>query len=142
MQPLNLWNINHFFDKVFSMDIKRLNDVTPEEWTKANSKTLGEMLKERLEEKLQEENAAIRGILNQREKNYGDYSDVSDTSQRIKNVLRQNPNWDELYQFQRESLDMIANKIARIVNGNTDYADSWIDIVGYAQLVVDRLEDQ
>lgn len=142
MQPLNLWNINHFFDKVFSMDIKRLNDVTPEEWTKSNSKTLGEMLKERLEEKIQEENAAIRGILNQREKNYGDYSDVSDTSQRIKNVLRQNPGWDEMYQFQRESLDMIANKIARIVNGNNDYADSWIDIVGYAQLVVDRLEDQ
>ena len=124
------------------MDIKRLNDVTPEEWTKSNSKTLGEMLKERLEEKIQEENTAIRGILNQREKNYGDYSDVSDTSQRIKNVLRQNPGWDEMYQFQRESLDMIANKIARIVNGNNDYADSWIDIVGYAQLVVDRLEDQ
>ena len=138
MQPLNLWNINHFFDKVFSMDIKRLNDVTPEEWTKSNSKTLGEMLKE----KLQEENNAIRSVLNQREKNYGDYSDVSDTSQRIKNVLRQNPGWDEMYQFQRESLDMIANKIARIVNGNNDYADSWIDIVGYAQLVVDRLEDQ
>ena len=135
MQPLNLWNINHFFDKVFTMDVKRLNDATPEEWNKA---TLGDILKQ----KLQEENNAIRSILNQREKNYGDYSDVADTSQRLKNVLRQNPRWDELYQFQRESLDMIANKIARIVNGNTDYADSWIDIVGYAQLVVDRLQDK
>jgi nucleoid-associated protein YejK len=119
MQPVNLWNINYFFDKAFTMDIKRLNDATPEEWTKAG----------------------IRAVLNQREKNYGDYSDVSDTSQRIKNVLRQNPNWDELYQFQRESLDMIANKIARIVNGNNDYADSWVDICGYSQLVVDRLKD-
>ena len=135
MQPVNLWNINYFFDKAFTMDIKRLNDATPEEWNKA---TLGDILKQ----KLQEENKAIRDVLNQREKNYGDYSDVSDTSQRIKNVLRQNPNWDELFQFQRESLDMIANKIARIVNGNNEYADSWIDIVGYAQLVVDRLEDK
>lgn len=135
MQPVNLWNINYFFDKAFTMDIKRLNDATPEEWNKA---TLGDILKQ----KLQEENNAIRSVLNQREKNYGDYSDVSDTSQRIKNVLRQNPNWDELFQFQRESLDMIANKIARIVNGNNEYADSWIDIVGYAQLVVDRLEDK
>lgn len=119
MQPVNLWNINYFFDKAFTMDVKRLNDVKPEEWTKAG----------------------IRAVLNEREKNYGDYGDVSDTSQRIKNVLRQNPNWDELYQFQRESLDMIANKIARIVNGNKDYVDSWVDIGGYSQLVVDRIKD-
>lgn len=135
MQPVNLWNINYFFDRAFTMDVKRLNDATPEEWNKA---TLGDILKQ----KLQEENNAIRGILNQREKNYGDYSDVSDTSQRIKYVLRQNPNWEDLYPFQRESLDMIANKIARIINGNNEYTDSWIDIVGYAQLVVDRLEDE
>lgn len=133
MQPVNLWNINYFFDKVFTMDIKRLNDATPEEWNKA---TLGDILKQRLDE---QEN--IRSILNQREKTYGDYSDVSDTSQRIKNVLRQNPNWDELFAFQRESLDMIANKIGRIMNGDPEYLDSWVDIVGYAQLVVDRLKD-
>lgn len=133
MQPVNLWNINYFFDKAFTMDIKRLNDTTPEEWNKA---TLGDILKQQLNEQ-----ETIRAVLDQREKNYGDYSDVSDTSQRIKNVLRQNPGWEELYQFQRESLDMIANKIARIVNGNTDYADSWVDICGYSQLVVDRLKD-
>jgi hypothetical protein len=136
MQPVNLWNINYFFDKAFTMDIKRLNDITPEEWTKAGTQHLGDLLRE----KLTEEND-IRGILNKREKRYGDYSDVSDTSQRIKNVLRQNPNWDELYQFQRESLDMIANKIARIVNGDKDYVDSWVDISGYAQLVVDRIKE-
>jgi hypothetical protein len=132
MQPVNLWNINYFFDKAFTVDIKRLNDVTPEEWTKANTQHLGELLKEKI---------GIRAVLNEREKNYGDYGDVSDTSQRIKNVLRQNPNWDELYQFQRESLDMIANKIARIVNGDKDYVDSWVDISGYAQLVVDRIKE-
>lgn len=136
MQPVNLWNINYFFDKAFTMDIKRLNDVTPEEWTKAGTQHLGDLLRE----KLSEENE-IRGILNDREKRYGDYSDVSDTSQRIKNVLRQSLGWEELYQVQRESLDMIANKIARIVNGDKDYVDSWVDISGYAQLVVDRIKD-
>ncbi len=133
MQPVNLWNINYFFDKAFTMDIKRLNDATPEEWNKA---TLGDILKQRLNEQ-----ETIRSVLDQREKNYGDYSDVSDTSQRIKYVLRQNPGWEDLYPFQRESLDMIANKIARIINGNNEYADSWVDISGYAQLVVDRLKD-
>lgn len=41
---------------------------------------------------------------------------------------------------QQEALDMICHKIGRIVNGDPDYADSWIDIAGYAKLVADRLE--
>jgi hypothetical protein len=40
---------------------------------------------------------------------------------------------------QQEALDMICHKIGRIINGDPDYADSWIDIAGYAQLVADRL---
>jgi hypothetical protein len=35
---------------------------------------------------------------------------------------------------------MIAHKIGRIVNGDPRYADSWVDIAGYAKLVADRLE--
>ena len=41
---------------------------------------------------------------------------------------------------QNEALQMICHKIARIVNGDPDYADSWVDIAGYAKLVADRLE--
>lgn len=40
---------------------------------------------------------------------------------------------------QQEALDMICHKIARIINGDPDYADSWVDIAGYAKLVADRL---
>jgi hypothetical protein len=40
---------------------------------------------------------------------------------------------------QQEALDMICHKIGRIINGDPDYADSWHDIAGYAQLVADRL---
>lgn len=40
---------------------------------------------------------------------------------------------------QQEALDMICHKIGRILNGDPDYADSWHDIAGYAQLVADRL---
>lgn len=40
---------------------------------------------------------------------------------------------------QQEALDMIFHKIARVLNGDPDYADSWQDIAGYAQLVADRL---
>jgi hypothetical protein len=44
---------------------------------------------------------------------------------------------------QWEALDMICSKISRIVNGDPDYDDSWVDIAGYAQLIVNSLkEDQ
>ena len=35
---------------------------------------------------------------------------------------------------------MIFAKVGRILNGDPNYADSWIDIAGYAKLVADRLE--
>lgn len=41
---------------------------------------------------------------------------------------------------QQEALDMIVHKIGRIINGDASYADSWVDIAGYAKLVADRLE--
>ena len=46
----------------------------------------------------------------------------------------------ELDNDQLEALDMIVHKIARIVNGDPNYSDSWVDIAGYAKLVSDRLE--
>jgi Domain of unknown function (DUF6378) len=41
---------------------------------------------------------------------------------------------------QYEALDMVMHKIGRVINGDADYADSWVDIAGYAKLVADRLE--
>jgi hypothetical protein len=37
---------------------------------------------------------------------------------------------------------MICHKLARIANGNPYYEDSWHDIGGYSQLVVQILETQ
>lgn len=37
---------------------------------------------------------------------------------------------------------MIAHKLARIMNGDPNYIDNWTDIAGYAQLVVDILEQR
>ncbi len=41
---------------------------------------------------------------------------------------------------QQEALDMIFHKIGRIINGDENYDDSWVDIAGYAKLVADRLQ--
>lgn len=42
----------------------------------------------------------------------------------------------------REALDMLANKLSRALNGNPEYVDTWLDIAGYAQLVVDHIKGQ
>lgn len=80
-------------------------------------------------------------ILNVRGENYGQYQNVSQISQNIKKVIRESPNYNLMPSFMRESLDMIANKMARILNGNYYYDDSWRDISGYATLAVMEIEE-
>ena len=83
----------------------------------------------------------INDTLATREKTYGQYKTVSQISQDIKKVMRQSPNYYIMPDYARESLDMIANKMARILNGNYYLNDSWHDIGGYAALVVMTNED-
>jgi hypothetical protein len=81
----------------------------------------------------------VERILAKRNTRYGNFKDVAQVAQEMKNAIRMCNN-SELEDDQIEALDMIASKIARILNGDPNYADSWIDIAGYATLVADRLE--
>lgn len=78
-------------------------------------------------------------ILGERGKRYGDFGGHANITQAIKRVLDSGVSAERLSDSQREALHMIAHKMGRIVNGDPDYVDSWIDIAGYAQLVVDEL---
>jgi hypothetical protein len=82
---------------------------------------------------------SIDDTLTERGKRYGEFRDHGMIAQTIKQALYQTPNWDRLEADQKEALDMIAHKIARILNGDPNYADSWHDIAGYATLVEKRL---
>jgi len=77
--------------------------------------------------------------LNERATKYGKFIDQSKISQNLKYTMHSTNKWHILESDQQEALDMIANKIGRILNGDADYHDSWHDIVGYAKLVADRL---
>jgi transposase-like protein len=81
----------------------------------------------------------VDAILDERAATYGSFEDVAGCAQEIKNAIRICNN-SELDDDQIEALDMIASKIARVVNGNPNHIDSWIDIAGYATLVADRLQ--
>lgn len=83
----------------------------------------------------------IHEILAERGRRYGSFEGHAQVSQTLKKYisLAITIRGTELADDQREALSMICHKIARIINGDPDYIDSWQDIVGYAQLVVDRL---
>lgn len=82
----------------------------------------------------------VTEVLEERGSRYGKFTEHARITQNIKTAMVDSPNWLELADDQMETLQMIAHKIGRILNGDPDYADSWIDIAGYAKLVADRLE--
>jgi len=84
----------------------------------------------------------IDATLAERGSKYGKFKDHAEVTYKLKNVLREHAyEHNKSFTFdQVEALDMICHKLGRIVNGDPDYADSWIDIAGYAKLVADRLE--
>lgn len=79
-------------------------------------------------------------ILEERGSRYGTFCGHSEITQGVKEVLKGGRSWGSTTPEQREALEMIAHKLGRIVNGDPDYADSWVDIAGYAKLIVDILE--
>ena len=82
---------------------------------------------------------SIEQTLAERGSRYGDFATHAGISQSLKEVMVATPQWAEMPTYQREALEMIAHKIARILNGDSNYADSWHDVAGYARLVEERL---
>jgi hypothetical protein len=83
-------------------------------------------------------NKAIEKTLSQRGDRYGKFSSHAEISQNIKEAMGA-PGWGNLTASQREALEMVAHKAARIINGDSNYIDSWRDIAAYVQLVIDEL---
>lgn len=78
--------------------------------------------------------------LAERGSRYGGFDGHAGITMKLKRQMQVSPKWQALADDQQEALHMIAHKIGRILNGDPNYADSWIDIAGYAKLVADRLD--
>jgi hypothetical protein len=81
-------------------------------------------------------------VLDERAKDYGKFIEGAEIMQMLKRLVH---NYIEergtpLAFDQREAIDMIIHKLGRIINGNPDKVDHWVDIAGYAKLVAERLE--
>jgi len=86
---------------------------------------------------------ALDKVLDERGIKYGKFINQATIAQDLKyrmTSFNEGRNWHKLTPDQREALEMIAHKIGRILNGDPNYADSWVDIAGYAKLIADRLE--
>jgi hypothetical protein len=86
----------------------------------------------------------ISQTFEERGKRYGNFFGHAEITQQLKRTAdrylsRRPPAF--LAVDQEEALAMIFHKIGRIINGDPNYADSWHDIAGYAQLVADRLNE-
>ena len=81
---------------------------------------------------------SIESTLAERGSRYGDFKDHAGIAQNIKRGMMC-AGMDDLPDMHRQALEVIADKIARILSGDPNYADNWHDIQGYAKLVEDRL---
>jgi hypothetical protein len=88
------------------------------------------------------EATSVDGTLDNRAQDYGKFKDGAALMQGIKRLLADHARvHDKTFaDDQWEALEMIVHKMARIVNGNPDKVDSWVDIAGYATLIADRLQ--
>ena len=81
--------------------------------------------------------------LKERGNRYGEFRDHARLSQSLKISLNFHINEygqpEAFTDIMAEAVEMICHKLARIANGDPAYIDSWADICGYSQLVVDEL---
>lgn len=90
---------------------------------------------------------SVEETLKERGERYGDFTDHAQIAQDLIDVMQGAESkgilpWPHLAPYQKQALTVIADKIARILSGDPDYADNWHDIQGYAKLVEDRLQKQ
>jgi hypothetical protein len=81
-------------------------------------------------------------LLAERGKTHGDYTDHAAITQATKDLWRNHPGWARLNACQRETLEMNAHKVGRILAGDPNIPDHWDDIAGYSRLVSQRLPEQ
>lgn len=80
----------------------------------------------------------INSLLTEREKTHGNFADVARVACAIRSLAGMSSHvMDDVLV---EALSMIASKQGRIISGDHDCKEHWLDIAGYAMLAVNYLE--
>lgn len=81
------------------------------------------------------EHETVDATLAERGSRYGEFEYRAAIAQSLQAIMRDTNGWVKLEPHQAQALTVIADKIARILNGDPNYIDNWHDIQGYAKLV-------
>ena len=73
-------------------------------------------------------------LIKDKETTHGHFDDTATIAQTLKALMRRGRNWESLPNPSKEALEMIATKVARILNGDATDPEHWNDIAGYARL--------
>jgi uncharacterized heparinase superfamily protein len=65
----------------------------------------------------------------------GEFSYAAEVAQYLKTLMHGSLNWERLTPVQREALEQLATRLARILSGDPDDKKNYVDIQIYARLV-------
>lgn len=82
----------------------------------------------------------VNEMLAGREARYGSFEGHAKIAQGLKRAMKDSPNWERLTDVQKEGLEMVQHKIARMLNGDPSYLDNIVDVAGYSTLIKDVME--
>lgn len=92
---------------------------------------------------------SVDTVLSSRRNIYGEFRDNAEVTQNLMHILSRKfidinsgEAWDKIPDTQKVAMYMICHKLARIVCGDPNYTDNWLDIAGYATLVINELENK
>lgn len=82
----------------------------------------------------------LNKVLEERGNDYGDFELMAKASGELRQVMASSG--CEYSAAQQEAINMICHKLARLIFGNPNKQDTWLDIAGYATLIVNILEKE
>ena len=83
----------------------------------------------------------IKDTLKERGERYGEFKDHAEITQALKQAMTLGgAKWVALSDDKKEALEMIVHKIGRIIDGDPEYLDCWVDIAGYATMATESLK--
>jgi hypothetical protein len=78
-------------------------------------------------------------LINEREKTHGHFNVAAPIMEALISVYESSPNWKRMTATQKQVFRMHAHKAGRILAGDCNYLDHWVDIEKYYRLEVIEL---
>ena len=115
-----------------------LNELLRDKVTNGQSLTADDVAKLRRQANPAPATAKPQDVLSQRGGTHGDFEVGAQVAQRLKGIMHSSPRWQTMSLVQREALENVTGKLARILTGDPDFLDHYRDIIGYTQLAMDH----